>query len=160
MKKIVLSIAGSFLLCTGIVQAQQDTTRTNNRTQQRPVTQQPQPVPQPQPQVQQQQNPQQPNQYLRDDMRVLKQDQLPESLRQTLRGTEYKGWEQSTIYQDPTTGEYLLEMNTPIVTPNNTNPSPATSQDQSGNNSPRTYRFDRNGRVIENKNKPGDNDNK
>jgi hypothetical protein len=160
MKKIILSIAGSFLLCTGIVQAQQDTTRTNNRTQQRPTTQQPQPVPQPQPQTQQQPNPQQPSQYLRDDMKVLKQDQLPESLRQTLRGTEYKGWEQSTIYQDPATGEYLLEMNTPIVTPNNTNPSPVTSQDQSGNNSPRTYRFDRNGRVIENKNKPGDNDNK
>jgi hypothetical protein len=92
-------------------------------------------------------------------MRVIQQDQLPESLRQTLRGTEYQGWERSTIYQDPSTGEYLLEMNTTTVTPSNTNPSPTTSQDRSGNNPPRTYRFDRNGRVIENK-PGGDNDNK
>jgi hypothetical protein len=159
MKKIILGMAGSLLLCAGVAQAQ-DSTRTNTGTQPRPNTQQRQTQPQTTtPQTQQQQNPTQTqqSQYRRDDMKVMQQDQLPESLRTTLRGTEYQGWEQSTIYQDPNTGEYLLEMNSTVTNPNNSTTSPTTPQNQSGTNTPRTFRFDRNGQVIQDKNKSGGN---
>ena len=166
MKRPILTLAGSLLLSITIAQAQQDTTQTKQSgiNAPRPAnTQQPQ-YPQPQyPQTQPQQNQTQPNQpatqsqgqYRRDDMVVVPQDQLPESLRETLRGTEYQGWEQSTIYQDPATGEYLLDMGATTTgsTPNNTNPS--VNQDRTGNNTPRTYRFDRYGRVVKDKNKTG-----
>jgi hypothetical protein len=165
MKKMILSMAGSLLLGVAVTQAQ-DSTRTNTKQQQpqtypqqtttpqttppqstQPTNTQPPPIQQPQTLPSQ-------NQY-RNDMVIIPQDRLPESLRTTLRGDEYQGWEQSKIYQDPSTGEYLLEMETTTTTPNNTNPN-ATSQDQSGL---RTYRFDRYGRVINDKNKTGNNDN-
>lgn len=167
MKKMILSIAGSLLLGVTVAQAQ-DSTRTN--TQQRqpqkfpqqttPQTTAPQTtVPQlNQPPAQQPQTLPSQSQYRPNDMVIIPQDQLPESLRATLRGDQYQGWEQSKIYQDPSTGEYLLEMETTTTAPNNTNPN-ATTQDQSGNNSLRTYRFDRYGKVINDKNKTGNNDN-
>jgi hypothetical protein len=172
MKKIMLCMAGSLLFGVSVAQAQ-DSTRTNTRQQQ------PQTYPQPttpqttiptttppqstqptttQPPAQQPQTLPSQSQYRPNDMVTIPQNQLPESLRATLRGNEYKGWEQSKIYQNPSTGEYLLEMETTTNTPTNTNPN-ATIQDQSGNNSLRTYRFDRYGRVINDQNKTGNKDN-
>jgi hypothetical protein len=160
MKKVILSIAGSLLI--GVFAFAQDSTRTNSTQQsQQTVPQQPtqQPTQQQQPALQtfpqpQQQPATQPIQslYRRDDMKVIPQDQLPESLRQTLRGNEYQGWEKSTIMQNPTTGEYLLELNTPVTQPNNTNPNTLPSNQPS---QPRVYRFDSNGQVIMDKNKSG-----
>lgn len=167
MKKIILSMAGLLLLGVAVTQAQ-DSTRTNTKQQQ------PQTYPQPttpkttvpqtttpqstQPPAQQPQTLPSQSQYRPNDMVIIPQDKLPESLRTTLRGNEYQGWEKSKIYQDPSTGEYLLEMETTTIAPSNTNPN-TTTQDQSGNNSPRTYRFDRYGRVINDQNKTGNNDN-
>lgn len=154
MKTIIVTVASSILLGVTIANAQQDTTNTGINTPRPANTQQPQ-YPQPQyPQPQQnQQDPQRPAQFRRDDMLVIPQDQLPESLRETLRGTAYKGWEQSTIYQDPATGEYFLDLRT-SGTPAN-NPNSNVNQNNTGNNNAQTYRFDRYGRVIKDKNKTG-----
>lgn len=161
MKTVIISVASSILLGVTIANAQQDTTNTGINTPRPANTQQPQyPQPQyPQPQYpqpqQNQQDPQRPAQFRRDDMIVIPQDQLPESLRETLRGTSYKGWEQSTIYQDPTTGEYLLDLRT-TGTPATNNTNSNVNQNNTGNNnSLQTYRFDRYGRVIKDKNKTG-----
>jgi hypothetical protein len=167
MKKIILSVAGSLLLGVAVAQAQ-DSTRTNTK-QQQPQTFPQQTTPQTtppqstqptttQPPVQQPQTLPSQSQYRPNDMVTIPQNQLPESLRATLRGDQYKGWEQSKIYQNPSTGEYLLEMETTTTAPANTNPN-ATTQDQSGNNSLRTFRFDRYGRVINDQNKAGNKDN-
>lgn len=163
MKRSILTLAGSLLLSLTIVRAQQDTAQTKRSgiNAPRPAnTQQPQPqYPQTQPRQNQAQpiqpSPRLQGQYRRDDMIVVPQDQLPESLRETLRGTPYQGWEQSTIYQDPSTGEYLLDMGA-TTTGNATNKTnPGVNQNSSGNNTQRTYRFDRNGRVVKDKNKTG-----
>jgi hypothetical protein len=60
-------------------------------------------------------------------------EQIPASLRRTLRESQYSGWEeQGTLYQDPSTNEYVLVM------------------DKTGNSAqPRAYRFDKNGQVKE-----------
>jgi hypothetical protein len=161
MKKAILGMAGSLLLSVAVVQAQDSTRTASPRIQPpsstKPQSQYPQPqLPYSQPQIQPQPNqnqiPQTPSQYRRDDMKVIPQDQLPESLRQTLRGTQYQGWEQSTIYQDPATGEYLLDISIPTVTPNNTNPNATQNRSE---NPARTYRFDRYGKVIKDQNKTG-----
>jgi hypothetical protein len=167
MKKIILSMAGSLLLGVAVAQAQ-DSTRTNTGTQpKQPQSFPQQTTPQTTPQTTTPPSTQQPvqqqpqtlpsqTQYRPNDMVIIPQDKLPESLRTTLRGNEYQGWEKSKIYQDPSTGEYLLEMETTTIAPSNTNPNSTT---QSGNNALRTYRFDRYGRVINDQNKTGNNDN-
>jgi hypothetical protein len=49
-------------------------------------------------------------QYRTDDVTQVSTDMLPESLRETLRNDEYKGWESGTISHDKIKNEYLLEM--------------------------------------------------
>lgn len=129
MKKMLMTIAGSLLIGLSVLHAQTDTTR--NRQQQRTQTPTQSPVPQPQTPTPAQQG----NQYRTQDMMVVPQDQVPSTLRQTLQGTQYKGWENSTLYQDRATGEYSLDINNGAATP-------------------RTYRFDKNGKVIDNANRP------
>lgn len=129
MKKMLMTIAGSLLLGLSVLHAQTDTTRS--RQQQRTQTPVQSPVPQPQTPTPARQG----DQYRTQDRMVVPQDQIPSNLRQTLEGTQYKGWENSTIYQDRTTGEYSMDLN-------------------NGTTTPRTYRFDKNGRVIDNANRP------
>jgi hypothetical protein len=62
---------------------------------------------------------------------MIHQDDLPATMRETLRHSQYKGWENSTIYQDKTSGEYSVEINNGSTT------------------TPQHYRFDRNGRPIQ-----------
>ena len=64
-------------------------------------------------------------------MTEIQAEQIPASLRRTLRESQYSGWEENgTLYQDPATREYVLVM------------------EKSGDSSqPRSYRFDKNGQV-------------
>jgi hypothetical protein len=128
MKKILLTMTGSLLISLSALYAQSDTARTRIQKPQTPT----------QPPVQQPQTPspaRQGDQYRTQDMITVPQDQVPSTLRETLQGNQYKGWENSTLYQDRTTGEYSLDIN-------------------NGTATPRTYRFDKNGKVIDNANRP------
>src|SRR3954463_10664287 len=51
------------------------------------------------------------NQYRSENRVRVPSSQIPASLRQSLKGSEYKGWENSTIYMDKTTGDYFYESN-------------------------------------------------
>jgi hypothetical protein len=83
-----------------------------------------------------------PMQYRVEDRILIQHNELPNSLRETLMENQYKGWENSEIYQDRVSGEYYY---TPTT---NTN----TQSQQS------TYlRFDRNGKAIS-ETKTGNND--
>jgi hypothetical protein len=66
----------------------------------------------------------------------LQADQIPNSLRQTLQGDMYKGWENSTIYYDRSTNEYSMDLDTEAGA--------------------RSYRFDDNGNAIEEATPDGD----
>lgn len=70
-------------------------------------------------------------QYSTEDMIEVQAEQIPASLRRTLNERKYNGWEENgTLYQDPSTSDYVLVM------------------DKDGNAiAPRMYRFDRNGRL-------------
>ena len=73
------------------------------------------------------------NQYRTEDMVEVQTEQIPASLRRTLRESQYTGWEEkATLYQDPSTNEYVLVMD--------------KTEDSS---QPRAYRFDKNGQLKE-----------
>lgn len=81
-------------------------------------------------------------QYRTEDMVEIQAEQVPASLRRTLRESKYKGWEENgTLYQDPSTSEYVLEME--------------STNDAS---QPRIYRFDKNGQLKPEQNGTGNND--
>lgn len=73
------------------------------------------------------------NEYRTEDMVEVQTEQIPASLRRTLRESQYKGWEENgTLYQDPSTNEYVLVMD--------------KTDDSS---QARGYRFDKNGQLKE-----------
>jgi hypothetical protein len=119
MRKILMTIAGALLIGVTAVNAQTDSTQ-----QKRPD----QPPGQAEPSTQQPNQGQ--SQYRTQDRVTVPADQVPSSLRQTLQGSQYKGWETVPLYQDRTTQEYYFEM-----------------QDANGTTN-RLYRFDRNGKPI------------
>jgi hypothetical protein len=127
-KKMVFTVVSLLIMSLAVVYAQ-DSTRTNNRTQQKPT----QSVTQPTTPTQQ---PSQQSQYRIEDRVTVQQNQLPSSLRETLNGQQYKGWESSTIYQDRTTGEYYYD-----------------AQGTGTSATPQRYRFDRSGKAISDKDK-------
>jgi hypothetical protein len=119
MKRLML-----FSIAVGVgisaANAQIDTSRT--KTTPEPTLQQPAPARTPTPAEQQ-------NQYLNQNRTLINQQDIPSTMRETLQGTQYKGWENSSIYQNRNTGEYSIDIknaNTPL----------------------KTYRFDSNGRAI------------
>ncbi len=111
MKKAILILAGALCL-SGAVMAQ-DTTRT-----------------QPTQPTQPNQTTQTPDQNYKKDMVQIKSTEVPASLKTTLQGSQYKGWEAGTVYRNQNSDMYLVEM-------------------KEGSNPPKTYRFDANGKVIE-----------
>lgn len=125
MKIMIMTTAAILVFGVALSQDQwRDTTRTNNRTQGR-ETETHRPVPA---------TPQ--STTVPEQTRVMiPPNKIPSMMQQTLQGNEYRGWQNSTIYQDRVTGEYSLEI-------------------REGNATPRTYRFDRNGRVVSGANKP------
>jgi hypothetical protein len=72
----------------------------------------------------------QPSQSYREDMVKITADDLPAAVRSTLQGAEYKGWEAATLYRNPTGDMYVVEI---------------TGDDRQV----KTYKFDANGRPIE-----------
>jgi hypothetical protein len=128
MKKVMFTVAGCLIMSLVVVYGQ-DSTRTNNGTQQKPT----QSVTQPTTPTQQ---PSQQSQYRMEDRVTVQQNQLPSSLRETLNGQQYKGWENSTIYQDRATGEYYYDV-----------------QGTGTTATPQRHRFDRSGRAISDKDK-------
>lgn len=70
-----------------------------------------------------------PQAQYRKDMVVIKAAQLPASVKKTLELEEYKGWEKATIYRNPSSTFYLVEIQEPAKT--------------------RTYRFDKNGKRLD-----------
>jgi hypothetical protein len=62
------------------------------------------------------------------DMELIQSTDVPASLRSSLQGTEYTGWEEGKIYRNSTTNEYLVVI---------------------GDDDAKVYRFDANGTRIE-----------
>jgi hypothetical protein len=62
------------------------------------------------------------------DMIVIPPADVPASLRSTLQGTQYKGWENGTIYRNQSSDMFMVEMR---------------DGDQT-----RIYRFDQNGKAV------------
>jgi hypothetical protein len=62
------------------------------------------------------------------DMELIQSSEVPASLRSTLQGTEYSGWEEGKVYRNATTNEYLIVI---------------------GEDDAKVYRFDANGTRIE-----------
>jgi hypothetical protein len=126
MKKIAI-IAGMLFMGVAAANAQTDSTQ---RT--RPAEE---------PMEQQSTTPTQ-SQYRSSDRVTVPADQVPSSLRQTLQGKQYKGWETTPLFQDRRTQEYYFEL-----------------PDANGTTK-RMYRFDRNGKSISGSNltQPGTND--
>lgn len=127
MRKIMMTIAGALLLGVTAVNAQTDTTQ-RQRTNQPPgeVNQLPQ-----------SQQQQQQSMYRTQDRVTVPADQVPSSLRQTLQGSQYKGWETVPLYQDRVSQEYYFEL-----------------PDANGTTR-RMHRFDRNGKAISGSNSNG-----
>jgi hypothetical protein len=116
MKKVMLTLAGMLFISLVAVNAQ-DSTRTT------------------QPSVSQPSTTQQPSQdYQQRDMVKVKSNEVPASLRSTLQGSEYKGWESGTIYRSKSNDNYTVEI------------GEGTTK--------KTYRFDKSGKRIGDTNTP------
>ena len=126
MKKLMLTCAGMLLIGLAAVNAQvtQDTSRTPVREGDPAISQ---PQQQDQTQTQEQTN------YQRD-MTVIKSDDVPASLRSTLQGSEYRGWENGKIYRSKTDNSYTVLI------------GEGTSQ--------KTYKFDKNGKRMDDPGRP------
>jgi hypothetical protein len=76
--------------------------------------------------------------YPTSDMKKLSSEDIPPSLRNTLRESEYKGWENGTVYFNSMTNEYALQSN------------PVSASHSKSKEKPKTawYRFDKNGKRI------------
>jgi hypothetical protein len=72
--------------------------------------------------------------YTDKDKVPIELDQLPMAVQQALRDPIYLGLDQSAIFQDRITGDYIIDV-------------------KSGS-SAKTYRFDKNGKLLEDPNKP------
>jgi hypothetical protein len=70
------------------------------------------------------------NRYRLEDRIIIRHDELPNSLRETLMNNTYNGWENATIYKDRLTGEFYYEVK------------------NDKNRSSTFYRFDTNGKPI------------
>jgi hypothetical protein len=114
MKKIMMIAAGALFMGTVAVQAQDTTSfkRSDSTSLQQPATQQ------------------QPGSTQLRDMTALKSTEIPASLRETLQGTQYKGWDASTtkIYRNQTSDLYVVQIQDGTMT--------------------KTYRFDKEGKPI------------
>jgi hypothetical protein len=107
MKKLMLTIASLLFVSVMAVNAQVNTDTTSVSDQ---------------PSVSDDQS-----NYTRD-MELIQSSEVPASLRSTLQGTEYTGWEEGKVYRNASTNEYLIVI---------------------GEEDAKVYRFDANGTKIE-----------
>lgn len=71
------------------------------------------------------------SQNYREDMTVIQSSEIPEGLRTTLQDAQYQGWETGTFYTNKAKDSYVVEI------------KDATT------NKTKTFRFDANGKPIE-----------
>jgi len=77
--------------------------------------------------------------YPTRDMKKVVPNEIPASLRTTLQGSEYKGWENGTIYFNSMTNEYSYQAQ----------PAAGTNNSTTGKKNTATwYRFDKSGKRI------------
>ena len=77
--------------------------------------------------------------YPTKDMKRVAPNEIPASLRTTLQGPEYKGWENGTIYFNSATNEYSYQAQ----------PAKGSNSATSGSKNNATwYRFDKSGKRI------------
>lgn len=94
----MLLFAGMFMLGIVAVNAQQvDTTGVTPSTQ---------PSATQQPAATQQSS----DQYIQKDYDAVKSADVPSSLRTTLKGSEYTGWESGSVYRNKTTNGYMVRI--------------------------------------------------
>lgn len=96
MKKLMLVFAGVFMFGIAAVQAQ-DTTQV--APDQKPSVTQPA------------QESQSTDNYIQRDYEQVQSADVPTSLRSTLKGADYKGWENGTVYRNKTTNGYMVRIN-------------------------------------------------
>jgi hypothetical protein len=89
MKKIMLTLVAVFVISMATTYAQSDTTTTTTAKQ---TTTMDQGVPK--------------------GYTAIKVDDVPSSLRTTLGGQEYLGWESGTVYQNRSNNQYLVRIGT------------------------------------------------
>jgi hypothetical protein len=116
MKPVNVILASAFAIAAFTATAQ-DTTK---------LTTPPTPVPQDQTSPQNQAQQDQAN--FKKDMIVIPAADVPASLRSTLQGTQYKGWEGGTIYRNQSSDMFMVEMRDGSQT--------------------KIYRFDQNGKAV------------
>jgi hypothetical protein len=110
MRKLILTFAGMLLF--GVVAVKAQDTLNSSKPKQENQSSYQQGVPK--------------NYY------IVKSEELPSSLRTTLRGDEYTGWESGTFYQNRSTNQYLVRVGT--------------------GNDAKSYYFDKNGKRIKDPN--------
>ena len=99
MKKLMLLFAGMFMLGIVAVNAQQVDTTGTRATQQPSATEQPSATQQ-----------QSSDQYIQKDYETVKSTDVPASLRTTLKGSEYTGWESGSVYRNKTSNGYMVRI--------------------------------------------------
>lgn len=105
MKKTILILACTLCLGVVAVDAQDTTQRSKDSTS-----------------VQQSQN------YVKDMVKI-NATEIPASLRSTLQASQYKGWENASIYRSKNNDMYLVEM-------------------RDENDRAKAFRFDANGKLV------------
>lgn len=116
MKKVKLILASALLIGAVAVNAQ-DTTRVSGNQDRTGAG------------VGKQGDTQTQSQDFRKDMTVIQASEMPSSLRTTLGGDQYKGWESnSTIYRSKNNDSYIVEMRNGSET--------------------KIHRFDQNGKAV------------
>ncbi len=105
MKKLMFLGAG-LLLASAITYAQVDTTSTPQRSTPQQST------PQVAPPQQESQNAMDPSTSKIDtkNMIHLEASEVPASLKRTLQGPEYEGWESGMLYKDKSNNHYILQI--------------------------------------------------
>ena len=88
----------------------------------------PAPVPVEQDQTSPQNQAEQDQANFKKDMIIIPASEIPASLRGTLQGSQYKGWENGTIYRNQSSDMFMVEM-------------------RDGNQT-KIYRFDQNGKAV------------
>jgi hypothetical protein len=109
--KAIGILAAALLMSTAAAQAQQNDP-TNNTSNGGVVTPQPTTTTTSQPpatNIQSTAGNQQQYQYRVEDRVVVPSTSMPDGLRQTLQAPQYQGWQNSTLYQDRTTGNYYYQ---------------------------------------------------
>lgn len=89
MKKVMLTLVGIAMMGVVAVNAQDSTQQTQ------PVS--------PTLQI---------NQQIPQDFSLITVDEIPASLKTSLTGAEYTGWEQGSFYRNRTTNQYLVRVGT------------------------------------------------